>query len=39
MSAGFNVFHVTGLFVYLMKTSEKKTFPSVSRGYRKRPVA
>ena len=33
-----NPFHVTGLFGYLLKTSENLWFRDVFRGYRKRPV-
>ena len=35
----FNPFHATGLFLYLLKTSENLWFSDVFRGYRKRPVA
>ena len=33
-----NPFHVTGLFLYFLKTSENLWFSDVFRGYRKRPV-
>ena len=36
--ASFNTIHATGLFLYLLKTSENQRFPYVFRGYRKRPV-
>ena len=32
-------FHVIGLFLYPLKTSENQRFSDVFRGYRKRPVA
>ena len=32
-------FHATGLFLYLLKTSENQTASDVLRGYRKRPLA
>ena len=35
----FNPCHVTGLFLYTLKTSENQRFSDVFRGYRKRPVA
>ena len=34
-----NPFHITGLFLYFLKISEKQRFSDVFRGYRKRPVA
>ena len=34
-----NSVHVTGLFLYPLKTSENQRFSYVFRGYRKRPVA
>ena len=34
----FNSFHVTSLFLYLMKTSENLSLSDVFRGYRKRQV-
>ena len=35
---GINPFHGTGLFLYLLKTSENQRFSDVSWGKRKRPV-
>ena len=35
----FNSFHATGLFLYLLKTSENLWFSDVFRRYRKRPMA
>ena len=34
-----NPVHVTGLFLYPLKTSENQRFSYIFRGYRKRPVA
>ena len=34
-----NIFQVTGLFLYTLKTLEKLSFSDVIKGYRKRPVA
>ena len=34
-----NPFHVTGLFLYSLKTSEYLRFSDVFKGYRKRQVA
>ena len=34
-----NLFHATGLFLYLLKTSENICFSDVFRGYRNRPAA
>ena len=34
-----NPFYVTGLFLYLLNTSENPWFPNVFRGFRKKPVA
>ena len=34
----FKPFHATGLFRYLLKTSENHWFSDVFKGYRKRPV-
>ena len=33
-----NLFHATGLFLYLLKTSGNLWFSDVFRGYRKRPM-
>ena len=33
-----NLFHVTGLILYPLKTSENQRFSDVIRGYRRRPV-
>ena len=33
-----NPFHVTGLFIYPLRTSENLWLSNVSRGYRKRPM-
>ena len=38
-NAILNLFHATGLFLYLLKKSENIWFSGVFRGYRKRPVA
>ena len=35
----FNPFHVIGLFLYPLKTSENQKFSDVFRGYTNRPVA
>ena len=35
----FNSSHATGLFLYLLKTSENQSVSDVFRGYRKKPVA
>ena len=32
-------FHATGLFLYLLKTSENQRFSDIFRRYRKSPVA
>ena len=33
-----NPFYITGLFLYLLKTSENQRFSDAFRGYRMKPV-